>query len=598
MDQPAEQRSLNEIFESLIFSVFSVARFFSVLGGAPSKLASALVSSIAASMLLVACGSSAVDAANAKVDTLFAEWNRADSPGCSVGVGREGAVVYEHGYGMASLELGVHITPESVFPAASISKQFTAMSILLLVQRGQIGLDDEVRKYVPELPAYGAPITIRHLLNHTSGLRDGFNLDGWSAARQDGSDPNDAILRVVVRQHGVNFAPGSQFQYNNGAYNLLGSIVKRVSGQSLRTFADETIFKPLGMTRTHFHDDPAMVVPGRVSNYWRDSSGWHVGSEVPGVIGNAGLYTTAPDLLRWSHNFDNVRVGDAALIAAMQSPATLTTGEKSAYGFGVSIGEYRGLRTITHGGGDRGISTYLLRFPDAKLAVAVLCNSDSIPAQTLAERVSELYLSDRMQAPAAGGKPTPIAEVKLSERELTRYAGWYRDPSHGGVLRLFIRDGRLSVSDVEGDDIPFELTPAGGGRFFILLGGVPMNRLEFVSEPDGSARELHMFPAGLESTPQVFQRTRAAAAPKDLSTFGGNYRSDELDVTYSVVASGAGLVMRPPGKPEMVVELIEPDQFIGSIAGLVKFSRDSSGQVRGFTMSRRLARGVQFDRVP
>jgi CubicO group peptidase (beta-lactamase class C family) len=552
---------------------------------------------VAAALVFAACRSSRVDPINAKVDALFAEWNRADSPGCSAGVGREGAVVYEHGYGTANLELGVRITPESVFPAASISKQFTAMSILLLVQRGQVRLDDEVRKYVTELPNYGSPITIRHLLNHTSGLRDGFNLDGWSAPRPDGSDPNDAILRVVVRQRGLNFAPGSQFQYNNGAYNLLGSIVKRVSGQSLRAFADSHIFKPLGMTQTHFHDDPAMIVPGRVSNYWRDSRGWQVGSEVPGIIGNAGLYTTASDLLRWSHNFDDIRVGDAALLAAAQTPAVLTSGEKSLYGFGVSIGEYRGLRAITHGGGDRGISTYLLRLPDAKLAVAVLCNSDSIPAQMLAERVAELYLSDRMQAPAAGGKPTPVAEVKLSERELARYAGWYRDPSHGGVLRLFMRDGRLTISDVEGDDIPFELTPAGGGRFFILLSGVPMNRLEFLSEPDGSARELHMFPAGIESTPQVFHRTRAVASPKDLSTFAGSYQSEELDVTYLVVANGAGLMMRPPGRPEMALELLEPDQFIGSIAGLVKFSRDSRGQITGFTMSRRLARGVQFDRV-
>ena len=550
----------------------------------------------AALFVAAACISPRVDPVSAKVDAVFADWNRADSPGCSVGVGRDSAVMYEHGYGMASLELGVRISPESVFPAASISKQFTAMSILLLVQRGRMRLDDEVRKYVTELPNYGNPITIRHLLNHTSGLRDGFNLDGWSAPRQDGSDPNDAILRVLVRQRGVNFAPGSQFQYNNGAYNLLGSIVRRVSGQSLRAFADAQIFKPLGMTRTHFHDDPAMIVPGRVSNYWRDNSGWRVGSEVPGVVGNAGLHTSESDLLRWAHNFDAPRVGDGSLIAAMQEPAVLTSGDNSLYGFGMSIGQYRGLRTITHGGGDRGISTYLLRFPDAKLAVAVLCNSDSIPAQMLAERVSELYLSDRMQAPAAGGAPTPIAEVKLSERELARYAGWYRDPSHGGVLRLFMRDRRLTVSDVEGDDIPFELTPAGAGRFFILLSGVPMNRLEFLSEPDGSARELHMFPAGIELTPQVFHRTRAVASPKDLSRFAGRYWSEELDVTYLVVANGAGLVMRPPGKPEMVLDPIDTDLFIGSVAGAVKFSRGPGGRITGFTMSRRLARGVQFDR--
>src|SRR5215472_8786726 len=291
----------------------------------------------------------------AKIDALFAEWNTSNSPGCSLAVSQNGTVVYEGGYGIAALEWGMHITPASVLPAASISKQFTAMSILLLAKRGQLSLDDDVRKYVPEWADHGSPITIRQLLTHTSGLRDAFMLQGLAPPREDGGNPNDAILKILARTRGLNFAPGTEFQYNNGAYNLLGSIVKRVSGQSLRAFADANIFKPLGMTHTHFHDDPSMIVPNRVSGYHRDGSGLHLASSENGIVGNAGLETTVGDLLLWEQNFADARVGDHALLDAIQTPV-ISTGwsETSSYGFGVEIAKYRGLTTIGHGGGDRG----------------------------------------------------------------------------------------------------------------------------------------------------------------------------------------------------------------------------------------------------
>jgi CubicO group peptidase (beta-lactamase class C family) len=207
----------------------------------------------------------------ARVDKLFARWSSTDSPGCSLGVSRNGVTMYERGYGMANLELKVPITPLTVFHVASVSKQFAAMSILLLAQHGQLSLDDEVRKYIPELPDYGTRLTIRHLLTHTSGLREGFTLLGLAAPREDGVDPNDAVVNMLVRQGALNFTPGSDYQYNNGGYTMLGSIVKRVSGQSLRPFADANIFKPLGMAHTHFHDDPTMIVPNRASGYHRDA---------------------------------------------------------------------------------------------------------------------------------------------------------------------------------------------------------------------------------------------------------------------------------------------------------------------------------------
>lgn len=536
------------------------------------------------------------ESAATRVDKVFAEWERPDSPGCSVAVGRNGAEVYQHGYGMANLELGVPITPASVFPLASISKQFTAMSILLLAQRGQLSLDDEARKYVPELPDYGTPLKIRHLLNHTSGLRDAFNLDGWSAPRQDNSDPNEALARILTRQRGLNFTPGAQFQYNNGGYNLLANIVKRVSGQSLRAFEDANLFKPLGMTHTLVLDDAAMIVPNRVSNYWRDIKGFHVGSEAVGIIGNAGIYSSAPDLLLWEQNLADVRVGDRALVTEMQTPAVLTNGEASPYGFGVNIGQYRGVRAIEHGGGDRGISTYLTRYPDQGLAIAVLCNSDAIPSGVLEERVADIYLSGLPAAPATKDAVAEVPRVSLSAEQLANKEGWYRNLAADRLLRVSVRDGKLTVRDVEGDDISFELTPVDANQFVVILGASAVTRVEFV--PTNRTQELRISAAIEGAKPRVFEQLSPKVfSTVELRSFVGEYRSEELDVMYKVAATNSGLVIHPPGRPDIALGPLNVDEFAGSIAGIVKFSRDGRGIVTGFTMTRSLARNVRFDRM-
>ena len=232
------------------------------------------------------CNQSPSGPSSARVDQLFAEYNNPRSPGCSVAVSRNGAIVYEHGYGMADLEWSIPITPTTVMGAASISKQFTAMSILLLAQHGKLSLDDDVSKYIPEWADHEHHVTIRHLLTHTSGLREGFGLLGLAGQSQT----NEAMVRMLARQHGVNTPAGTEFVYNNGAYNLLGSIVKRVSGQSLRDFAEASIFRPLGMTHTQFRDDPALLITNRAAGYTADAHGVHANPEAV-VVGNSGLYT-------------------------------------------------------------------------------------------------------------------------------------------------------------------------------------------------------------------------------------------------------------------------------------------------------------------
>jgi CubicO group peptidase (beta-lactamase class C family) len=541
---------------------------------------------------------SPAESVTARVDKLFAEWNRSDSPGCSLAISQNGVLVYERGYGMANLELGVAIRPASVFHVASISKQFTAMSLLLLVQRGQLSLDDEARKYITELPDFGSRLTIRHLLTHTSGLREAFSLQGMAAPREDGADRNDALVKILARQRALNFAPGAEFQYNNGGYAMLASIVKRVSGQPLRAFTDANIFKPLGMTHTHFHDDPTMIVPNRASGYHQGSGAFHraLRADPNGIVGNAGLFTTARDLLLWEQNFADVRVGDPALVAEMQKPAVPTGwSDTSYYGFGLEVGRYRGLRTIGHGGGDQGYGAYVVRYPDQGFAVAVLGNLDNIGSAVgrLTQGVADIYLADVLAASSASNATAIPPTVSLSAEQLASKAGLYRDPSTEAVGRIFVRDDMLiaSADDTEGEGV--ELTPVSANRF--VISGTTI-RVEFVPAAGGRAQETRVTGTGLK--PIVSQKLDPFAPPSaELRAFAGEYTSPELEVTYTLAARDSGLVVQMKGRSDGVLRPIFPDAFAGTGGSVLKFSRDARGIVTGFTLNSSGVRGLRFDRV-
>jgi CubicO group peptidase (beta-lactamase class C family) len=540
--------------------------------------------------------SSPAESLTARVDKLFAQWDKPDSPGCSLGVSQNGKVVYEHAYGMANLELGVAITPSSVFHIASASKQFTAMAILILAQRGQLSLDDEVRRYITELPDYGTPVTIRHLLTHTSGLRDGFDLADLSEPHDEEVGGNYGLLKRIVRQNALNFAPGTEFRYSNSGYALLAMIVKRVSGQSLRTFAEANIFKPLGMTHTHFHDDPVMIVPNRTSGYYRDERGLHVAIDewrwASDIVGNAHLYTTTGDLLLWEQNFADLRVGNRALVAAMQTPTSLPSGETSGYGFGLWITQYRGLRRIWHGGGDPGYNANVARYPDQKLAVAVLCNQEDISSARLSQGVVDIYLADAFPTPAASATAAkPV--VSLSAEQLMSKVGLYRNPLNDAFRRIWVLDGKLIGRPNAGEGNGSELIPMTANRFLAPGGQV----LEFVPAATGRAAEILEFWEGQKS-PLVFQRENAfAPSNKELGTFSGRYASAELDTTYTLLVRDSALVIQIRGKSDITLRPIFTDAFQGNRVGVVKFSRDARGVVTGFTVNTDGVRGLRFDRV-
>src|SRR5512137_2922056 len=343
---------------------------------------------------------------SAQVDRVFAQWDRPDSPGCALGVYQNGVIAYARGYGMADLEHDAPITPDSVFYAGSVSKQFTAMAVALAIQQGKLGADDDVRKYVPELPDYGRPITIRHLVHHTSGLRDVNTLLVIAGRRDEDAFDNEAVLRILARQRALNFMPGDEHLYSNSGYAMLALAVERATGTRFADYADANIFQPLGMSASHFHTDLARLVKGRAYAYDRRADGtFALNSPQNERAGAGGLFTTVRELQRWDENFYDAKVGGRDVIRMLETPGRLTNGTVLSYAWGLSVGSYRGMPIVEHSGSLGGYRAHILRFRDAHTSVAVLCNVSDVITGWIVRRVSDLVLADRFRGPSPSDKP-------------------------------------------------------------------------------------------------------------------------------------------------------------------------------------------------
>lgn len=422
-----------------------------------------------------------------RVDSLFVRWNTPETPGAAVAVVHGGEVVHARGYGMASLEHGVPIRPHTVFDIASVSKQFGAFAIALLEAEGRLRLPDDVRKYVPELPDFGPVITIDHLVHHTSGLRDWpgtLRMGGWS---YDDVISFEQILRMAQAQKALNFAPGDEFAYSNTGYNVLARVVERISGRSFRQFTEERIFRPLGMTRTHFHDDHREVVRDLAQSYAPDREGGrdylHVTSNLT-ALASSSLFTTVEDLARWVRNFETAEVGGPAVIEGMHRRGVLNRGDTIPYAFGQSEGSYRGARTVSHGGSWAGYRSVLTRFPGERFAVIILANTADMNPGGLASRIADIYLGDRLGA-AAAQEPRPASPPAErwtpAEAELRQYAGEYRTDELDTSWRVALEDGALVARHFRAGQV--RLMPVAKDRFTAPgLGG------ELTFQRDGRGR--------------------------------------------------------------------------------------------------------------
>ena len=380
----------------------------------------------------------------AAVTKLCQPWDRDDGPGISVAIARGGEIVYRDGFGLAQLEYDQPIDPDTVFHVASVSKQFTAFSLVLLERDGVLSIDDDVRKHVPWLHDFGSKITIRHLLNHTSGIRDQWELLAMSGYRLDDVLTQEHILRILRNQRELNFEPGSEYLYSNMGFSLAAEVAQVASGAPFTEFCKERIFGPLQMNATHFHLDHRQIVPMRAYSYAPKGSGWQKGVLSYANVGATSLFTTASDLTRWLMNLGTGKVGGKAAIEALCTKGKLNDGEELSYALGIMVNQYKGQRAWRHSGGDAGFRSEALYFPDADLAVAVLANGSNIRPQTIANGIADVILADRLTAAEPRPREEPAAQretVPIDDETLKRIEGRYTAESLPEIVVSRARSG-------------------------------------------------------------------------------------------------------------------------------------------------------------
>jgi CubicO group peptidase (beta-lactamase class C family) len=538
-------------------------------------------------LLLILSLSAAADDKTDKVDRLFETWDSTISPGASLAIIHNGEIIYERGYGMANLEQNVPITPETVFRIGSTSKQFTAACIAILSLQGKLSLDDDIRKYIPELPTYDKSITIRHLIHHTSGIRDYLELAYLSGESEDDFYTPEDSLAMLARQKGLNFVPGDEHLYSNSGYFLLGVIVSRVSGKSLNAFAQENIFKPLGMKSTCFHDDYTMIVKKRADGHTRSETGFKILNTTLNHVGDGGVFTTVEDLFLWDQAFYNNKLGKE-LMDLMHQTRKLNNGEKLGYAFGLNVSQYRGLKLTAHGGSFVGFRADMIRFPEEKFSVVCLANLDSINPSKLCRQVADIYLADKFTEKKALEKAAEsMTPVTLTQDELKNKAGKYLDEKESFIADISLKDDTL-IGEAMG--ISFPLIPISQSKFISKDAPVEISIEFFPAEGEAAGAKLTV--EGEQEIPLTKIPEVAPLTLKQLQTYSGSYYNDELPATYILAVEEGELVFKHRNAPPEPFKIIGKDKFLSGY-GRVEFIRGKDKKITGFYLDAGRVR-IQF----
>ena len=535
------------------------------------------------------------DARALRADSVFQRFDRTDAPGCALGVYQDGKVLYARGYGMASLQNGIALSPRSVLDVGSISKQFTAMAILLLQQEGKLSLDDPIRKYIPEMPAYADKVTLRRALSQTSGLRDLYVM--WSqTGRAFAGDTIDA-LRVITRSAEPNYEPGARYLYTNSGWILAAQIVYRLTGKTLAQFAEERIFRPLGMYDTRYLADASMVIPNLADSYApRPGGGFRLArSAYDGAIMGAGaVQTTVEDFGRWLNNYDAATIGGRQILETMTTATTLndgspaTSGANTAYAVGLSVGTLRGLRVISHGGSWAGFRGHFLRFPEQRYAVATFCNFSTSGPDSLARKVAGIYLGDQMQPDSAAMWTASLAAAphrELPVESLRSLVGVWRNDERGEVRRTRLLGDSLVATGGE----RVRLVPIAGERFRAGSG------IE-ISFAGAAARPQQMIVRTTGETVTFTRADTAALTPAALAEYAGDYRNEEVEATHTWKVEKGDLVLYSNHRRLGVLEPTYKDGFTRG-GSVIDVQRDAKGRITGFVVESGRVRHLRFTRM-
>ena len=535
------------------------------------------------------------DSTTKKIDTIFYEWNKENSPGCAVAVVRNDSILFAKGYGMANLEYGIPIEPTTIFHMASISKQFTAFSIVLLAKQGKIKLDDDIHKYLSWFPDLKEKITIRNLLNHTSGVRDQWQLLAISGTRLDDVITQDHIIKILSKQQALNFKPGEQYSYSNSGFTMLAEIVHSVTGQSLRQFTDSAIFKPLGMVNTHFHDDYEEIVKNRSYSYYKRDSAHFVNSILSySVAGATSLFTNLNDMSKWITNFYTHKVGDQKDIDQLAQKGKLNNGKELTYALGIVSDTYNGWRQFTHGGADAGYRTYVAVFPDLKMGFAVFSNLGEVNAGGKLYEVVNLFVRDTTKHKLAE-TPKNMDSSKAVLKDIAaikKFTGNYISDD-GMQMNFRLNDQKLYV-DAFGRS--FLLTRGEKDSFSLFID--PGVKFSFSGHGAGdttvlaafSRDEKHLLNKYIPDTSQ---------SDKLLQAYTGVYHCPELDCKYGIHLKDHHLMLTNNKYNDTRLTLVGSDHLLNDLWWMnhLMITRNSKKEITGFEVNSGRIMHLRFNKV-
>lgn len=528
----------------------------------------------------------------ARVNQLFSAYDNDFTPGAVVGVIEGGEVTYAKGFGMADLAYDIPFDTDMPSNIGSVSKQFTAMGILLLEKEGLLSLEDDIRRHLPELPQFEHTIRIKNLLNHTNGLREIYNimpLRGW-----DGEDRllREEAINIVKRQPELQAPPGEEFNYNNTAFILLTHVVERLTDQSFPEWMAQNVFQPLGMDNTYIRRDPGHIIPNATQGYASDEDGFRESGDLYAAYGAGGIYTTVGDFAKWMKNFKTAELGGQEVINKLTTPDTLNNGDTLNYALGLSVSEYQGLKKYSHGGADIAHRTMLVYFPEIDKGVVTNSNNANFNPN-LANKVIDAFFTEHLE-PEEAAKDTEASEEEaftLETEQLKAFEGKYKSDALGVVVEVKLEDEQLRV-EIPGDS-PLDLKPTSENTFADATGEV---RLTFQKEEEKVKRIT------VESGEQKYDFEKLADyAPgkKDLQAFAGKYYSKEIETVYTIALKEDQLILQIFGLEDIELTPIKENTFSGSefFIGEIAFERNIFGRVNAFTVSNGRTKGVAFERM-
>lgn len=531
----------------------------------------------------------------AAIDSIFAKWDTPEAPGCAVGIIKNNELIFAKGYGIADLEHDIPVSPNSVFYIGSVSKQFVTFCLLLLEEQGKIDLDDKIQEYLPDFPEYQSPLTIRHFIHHTSGVRDFFELLFLKGADYLDNLEVGEVYELLKRQEELNFEPGEQYMYSNSCYFMLAMIIEKAAGESLRSFADKNIFKPLGMESTLFYDDNTDLIKNRVFSYERSRDGDGFNNLIMrfDLVGSGGVYSTIEDLYLWDQNFYNNTLGKGGqeIIEKMHEEGLLNSGESSGYAFALNNGSYRGLRTVSHAGALAGYRAQLMRFPDQNFSVIILANRGDFNPTALSFRVANVFLKDQFVSETGeeSDKEAVAGPREASERfELQQMTGSY-EIAPAIIAEISIKDDSLHVLQLWNQS-EYNLSRSGNNIF--VIPGAGNIQFIFSELKDGSAQMLTVFQNGNSTPAKRIPDTDLSGL--DLSEYQGEYYSREIDATYHLYFEGDRLRLKIPNNPVRDLDPLTMDEF-NSERMKLRFNR-LDNEIKGFVLNAGRVENLKFDK--